>query len=212
MLAYSTARPFTIRYLDSACVVVDKPAGLLSVPGKAPYPNLSEEVQAYFPEALVVHRLDQATSGLILFARGAEMARAFGLMFQQRRINKHYQALVAGDPDVDSGLIDLPLMADWPNRPRQKVCFVDGKPSQTYFSRLGFVSQYSATRLALEPITGRTHQLRLHLASLGHPILGDTLYGNAQAKAPRLMLHARRLAFDHPLNHNAIVIESPVPF
>ena len=211
-------------YLDDHLLVVDKPAGLLCVPGRGEDKQdcLSARVQAAWPGALVVHRLDMATSGLVVFARSPEVQRALGDAFAARQVHKRYTAVVAGLPRADAatmdaqgwGLIDLPLAADWPRRPLQKVDAATGKPSQTRWRVLAHDAAAGATRLALEPITGRSHQLRVHLLAIGHPILGDALYGDAgvQARAPRLLLHATALALEHPATGQALAVESSVPF
>jgi tRNA pseudouridine32 synthase / 23S rRNA pseudouridine746 synthase len=164
------------------------------------------------PDALVVHRLDMGTSGLVLFARGLEPQRILGQAFAQRQVGKTYVAVVDGDVQAQAGEIDLPLAADWPNRPRQQVDVHTGKPSLTRWRVL--TREAGRTRLALEPLTGRTHQLRVHLAAIGHPILGDTLYADARsaAAAPRLLLHASALAFAHPDDARPLRFESAVPF
>lgn len=181
-----------IVYADDRVVVVDKPAGLLSVPGRSEPDCVSSRVQQHYPDALVVHRLDQATSGLLLFARGAQAQRQLSADFSERRVGKSYVAVVAGRLEGE-GLIDLPVGADWPNRPRQQVDLERGKPSQTRWRVLGH--GVGTTRLALEPVTGRTHQLRVHLAHVGHAMLGDTLYAapDIAAASPRLLLHASEL-------------------
>lgn len=187
-----TPRRARIVHVDDRLVVIDKPAGLLSVPGRTEPDCASAQVQAAYADALIVHRLDQATSGLLLFARGPEAQRALSADFAERRVHKVYIAVVAGAL-AGEGLIDLPLAADWPNRPRQQVDPARGKPSQTRWRALG--AQGAGTRVALEPITGRSHQLRVHLAALGHPILGDPLYAppDIAAASPRLLLHASEL-------------------
>ena len=198
---------------DEALLAFDKPAGLLAVPGRGPGKQdcLAARVLACWPDALVVHRLDQATSGLMLFARGADMQRRLSRDFAARHIHKHYVALVARTLAAESGTIDLPLAADWPNRPRQQVDAVRGKPSLTHWQVLQRAAEH--TRLALQPLTGRTHQLRVHLAAIGHPILGDALYGDAAASAsPRLMLHAAALQLDHPLHGTRLELHCAPPF
>ncbi|HEX2010533.1 MAG TPA: RluA family pseudouridine synthase [Roseateles sp.] len=178
-------------HLDAAVVVVDKPSGLLSVPGRSEPDCASARVQAQYPDALIVHRLDMATSGLLLFARGAAMQRALSLDFAERRVAKRYIAIVAGRLEAEGWQeIDLPLIADWPHRPLQKVDHAIGKPSTTRWRVLAH--EALGTRLELEPVTGRSHQLRVHLQALGHPIVGDTLYGGTPAA--RLLLHACALA------------------
>jgi tRNA pseudouridine32 synthase / 23S rRNA pseudouridine746 synthase len=181
-----------IVHADDRLVVIDKPAGLLSVPGRSEPDCASARVQTLYPDALVVHRLDQATSGLLLFARGIEAQRALSADFAERRVAKVYVAVVAGHLEGE-GLIDLPLAADWPNRPRQQVDHERGKPSQTRWRVLGREGPH--TRVRLEPLTGRSHQLRVHLAALGHAIVGDALYATPDiaAASPRLLLHASEL-------------------
>lgn len=185
----------TVVHADDRLVIVDKPTGLLSVPGRTEADCASARVQALYPEARVVHRLDQATSGLLLFARGAEAQRELSAAFAERRVGKVYVAVVAGQLDGD-GLIDLPLAADWPHRPRQQVDFAHGKPSQTRWRALSHAQDQ--TRVTLEPLTGRSHQLRVHLAHIGHAIVGDSLYASPQvaAASPRLLLHASELQLD----------------
>jgi tRNA pseudouridine32 synthase/23S rRNA pseudouridine746 synthase len=276
-----------ILFQDTHLLIVNKPAGLLSVPGRGEDKQdcLSARIQQVFTDALVVHRLDMATSGLMVFARGEAMQRELSRMFREREVSKRYVALVKGDlrrsqsedqdqnqskikvkstpspalprwerelraSATDRGLrasameredlravvegwwqIDLPIIVDWPNRPRSKVDYELGKPSLTRYRLLGVESLSSrakigasfdtalptqderslvVSRLELEPITGRTHQLRLHLASIGHPIIGDTLYEGRSAE--RLMLHATRLAFDHPITAQPLYFENDAPF
>jgi tRNA pseudouridine32 synthase/23S rRNA pseudouridine746 synthase len=203
-------------YEDEALLVFDKPAGLLSVPGRGDDKQdcLSLRVQARSPDARVVHRLDQGTSGLMLFARGTEMQRHLSRAFASRQIDKHYVAVVAGRMPAAAGRIELPLMADWPRRPLQKVDELEGKPSTTDWQLLGFDAAQQASRLALQPLTGRTHQLRVHLAAVGHPILGDALYAPPDAieRAPRLLLHACALAFEHPLSAARLQLRCDAPF
>lgn len=221
---------FTLIHADDALLVLDKPAGLLAVPGRGADKQdcLSARVQQVYPEALVVHRLDMATSGLIVMARSPAAQRALNLGFEKRQVHKRYIAVVHGrlappapsDPndlkDLKDGwgLIDLPLVLDWLNRPRSIVDHTVGRPSRTRWRVLAFEPAVNATRVALEPVTGRSHQLRVHLQALGHPILGDPLYAppEAFAAAPRLLLHAERLALFHPLTDQALAFESPAPF
>lgn len=198
-------------YCDESLLVVNKPAGLLAVPGRGPDKQdcLSARLQSAFPDALVVHRLDMATSGLMVFARGGEMQRRLSQLFREREVAKRYVAVVAGGMAQRRGEVDLPLMCDWPNRPRQKVDAALGKPSLTRYRALG--RSPSGTRVELEPVTGRTHQLRLHMAAIGHPILGDALYGD-ETSAPRLLLHASSLTFVHPLSAEPLNFASAPPF
>lgn len=203
--------PFDLIYRDDSLLLVNKPAGLLAVPGRGEDKQdcLSSRLQQAFPDALVVHRLDMATSGLMLFARGAEMQRRLSLMFQEREVSKRYIAVVAGRLEQEAGEISLPLVCDWPNRPRQMIDHALGKSSLTRYRLLRVEDGNS--RVELEPVTGRTHQLRVHLAAVGHPILGDALYGEA-ASAPRLLLHASSLRFSHPVSSAPLNFDSPPPF
>ncbi len=205
----------TVIHVDTEIVVVDKPAGLLSVPGRGAGMDdcLASRVQARFADALIAHRLDMSTSGLLVLARGAEMHRQLSRFFRERRIDKRYLAVVDGLIADEGGEIDLPLICDWPNRPRQKVDHDIGKPSQTRFRVVGRDLQANTTRVELEPITGRSHQLRVHMMMLGHPILGDDLYGGeACAKAGRLLLHAMDLGLFHPRTDVPVRFHSDPPF
>ena len=205
-------------HLDDTCVVIDKPSGLLSVPGRGADKQdcAAQRVQARVPDALVVHRLDMATSGVWLMARGLDMQRAYSRAFAERTADKRYVAVVAGRmtpalSDDGWGTIDLPLAADWPRRPLQKVDTQSGRPSRTRWRVLAH--EGDTTRVELAPLTGRSHQLRVHLLALGHPILGDTLYAPAevQARAPRLLLHASALSLPDPRGGPALgwVCEPP---
>jgi tRNA pseudouridine32 synthase/23S rRNA pseudouridine746 synthase len=197
---------------EDALLVVEKPAGLLSVPGRLPENQdcVISRLQLEFPDALTVHRLDQVTSGLMLYARGKAMQIALSKQFEQRQVSKRYEALVQGLVEGESGEIDLPLICDWPNRPKQMVSFELGKPSLTRWLVLARDVAAQTTRVELEPVTGRSHQLRLHLASIGHPIVGDVMYGAQPAL--RVCLHARRLGFVHPLTGVALEFVSECPF
>nr|WP_310236010.1 RluA family pseudouridine synthase [Luteimonas terrae] len=204
---------------DAHLLAFDKPSGLLSVPGRGADKQdcIATRALAQWPDARVVHRLDQPTSGVIVLGRGPRMQRALGDAFAERRVDKRYVAIVDGWPDTDDGVIDLPLQADWPNRPRQKVDLNSGKFALTHWqvlSRTQTADGTPCTRLALIPETGRTHQLRVHLQAIGHPILGDALYApsEVQARAPRLLLHAELLTFEHPATSARLQIECPVPF
>jgi tRNA pseudouridine32 synthase/23S rRNA pseudouridine746 synthase len=221
----AVADALVVLHADDTLLVLDKPAGLLAVPGKGPDKQdcLSARAQARWPDALVVHRLDMATSGLVVMARGLDAQRAMGRAFERREVHKRYVAVVAGDlgaahaPDAWQ-LIDLPLAVDWLNRPRSIVSAELGKPSTTRWRRMAVQSPLPrtdlATRVELEPITGRTHQLRVHLQAIGHPILGDHLYATPaqQAMSPRLMLHATALRLAHPVSGVAMSFHSPCPF
>ena len=206
---------------DDHLIVLNKPEGLLAVPGKGPDKQdcLSTRAQARWPDALVVHRLDMATSGLVVMARGIAAQRTLSLAFEERRVHKRYTAVVAGElvnPQADNGwnTIDLPLMADWPNRPLQKVDHEHGKPSTTRWRIAPGQTPPGTTRLELEPVTGRTHQLRVHLQALGHPMVGDALYAapDVVAMANRLLLHAHWLSLPHPFHGQTMAFHSPCPF
>ena len=224
--AESTFHPLTVVHEDAQLLVLCKPAGLLAVPGRGPDKAdcLSARAQRRWPDAHTVHRLDQATSGLIVLARGAEVQRQLSADFAERRVAKRYEARVHGRlawPDaaevdgeaIDTWpLIDLPLILDWPNRPRSKVDHAIGKPSQTRWRPLAYDAATDTTRVALAPVTGRSHQLRVHLMALGHPIVGDALYGPPGDAAPRLMLHACALALTHPATGETLQWRSAAPF
>lgn len=203
-------------HADDGLLVLDKPAGLLTQPGRGEHlhDSLATRVQAAFGDALIVHRLDMATSGLIVLARGREMHARLSRQFRERRVRKHYVAVVDGLVAAGQGEIDLPLAADWPNRPRQKVDAVAGKPSQTLYRVIARDPVQGCTRVGLQPVTGRSHQLRVHLLALGHPILGDALYAEARVRdaAPRLLLHASALGFEHPFDGRALEFQSTPPF
>jgi tRNA pseudouridine32 synthase/23S rRNA pseudouridine746 synthase len=201
-----------VLHVDDAIVVIDKPAGLLAVPGRGEFgrDNAASRVQQRCADALIVHRLDMATSGLLLFARGAQVHRDLSAAFAKRRVHKRYVAVVHGVVEADQGEIAAPLAADWPNRPRQIVDVLHGKPSLTRWRVLA--RDASTTRLELEPVTGRSHQLRVHLLSIGHPICGDPLYGALPPATPRLLLHACELGLTHPLTGAACRFVSEAPF
>jgi tRNA pseudouridine32 synthase/23S rRNA pseudouridine746 synthase len=205
-------KTFSLVHEEAAMVVVDKPAGVLSVPGRgeAGKDNLTAHVQARWPDALVVHRLDQATSGLVVFGRGPDAQRALSVAFAERRVYKRYEAVLHGVLAPDEGDVALPLMVDWPNRPRQIVHLAQGKPALTRWR----VAARSATRtqVLLEPVTGRSHQLRVHMQALGHAIVGDTLYGPEPAQTDRLLLHAAALHLPHPSRPEVLRFASEVPF
>lgn len=202
------ASGFTLLYADRSLLAVNKPPRLLSVPGRGEDKQdcLIRRVQAEFPDALIVHRLDYDTSGILVLARGADMHRQLSLLFQNRQVEKRYIALVDGRPAPENGSVNLPLCVDWPNRPRHIVDPVNGKAALTHYQTITYDAAYDCTRLALTPETGRTHQLRVHMQALGHPILGDPLYATpaAQAKASRLLLHAEYLAFTHPVRRKPV--------
>ena len=214
--------PLQIIHADSGLLVLNKPSGLLAVPGRGEDKQdcLSSRVQRLYPDALIVHRLDMATSGLMLMARGIGMQRALSLLFERREVHKRYLAVVEGhlaqsrQRHEDWELIDLPIVVDWPRRPLRIIDAVLGKPSQTRWRPVAFDAATNSTRVELEPLTGRSHQLRVHLQALGHPILGDELYAPeaVQARAPRLLLHACALGFVHPASGDTLLLESPADF
>ncbi len=201
---------FTLIYQDGHLLIADKPAGLLAVPGRGAEKQdcLAARIQQAFADALIVHRLDMATSGLMVFARGTGMQRRLSQMFRERTVKKRYIAVVEGKLE-GSGEISLPIAADWPNRPMQKIDLAMGKPSLTRYTTLEHTA--GTTRLELEPVTGRSHQLRVHLQAIGHPILGDALYGNASL-ATRLLLHASALHLPHPVSGRPLNFHSVPPF
>ena len=206
-----------VLHVEAGFVVLAKPPGLLSEPGRGAdkRDSLVVRAQARFAGARIVHRLDMPTSGAMVLALDAGTHARLSAAFRERRVHKVYEALVHGPWPVDDarapheGEIDLPLIVDWPNRPRQVVCHDTGKPSLTHYRVL---ADGPLARVALEPVTGRTHQLRVHLAALGHPIAGDPFYGRAGDAAARMMLHACRLEFAHPDSGEALVFRSAVPF
>ncbi len=220
-MSHGAGDTLRLLFVDDCLLVLDKPAGLLAVPGRGADKQdcLSARVQARHTDALIVHRLDMATSGLMLMARGAAMQRTLSMAFAARRIHKRYAAVVAGtaNADTDAGWnrIDLPILPDWANRPRRIIDAARGKPSLTLWrARPEAGDAADTTRLELEPVTGRSHQLRVHLAAIGHPILGDTLYAppSVQTRATRLLLHATSLAFEHPVSGDIMTFTSPAPF
>lgn len=203
-----------IVFQDEDIVVLNKPSGLLTVPGKAPEhkDSLDYRVRLVWPQARIVHRLDMATSGLVIMAMHAQSQRDLNKQFELRQTQKRYFALLEGQVPVDSGTVDLPLLCDWPNRPKQMVHFGSGKPSLTYFRVLA--RNQDRTKVELIPVTGRSHQLRVHMLWLGHPILGDKFYGTEQGlrSVDRLQLHAGSLAFRHPTSGTELYFEVSCPF
>lgn len=205
-----------IVYCDEDILLVDKPAELLSVPGRrAEHQDcLISRIQQDYPEALIVHRLDMSTSGLMVVARSSDAQRNLNQQFEQRSVKKTYLAVVTGCVTPEEGRIELPLICDWPNRPRQIVDQENGKPAQTDYRVQSYDATDNTTRIELKPLTGRTHQLRVHMQALGHPILGDDLYADVtvQNKEQRLLLHATDLSFYHPETHEALVFHNAAPF
>lgn len=210
-------RGLSILHLSAQLIVLDKPSGLLSVPGRGAGKEdcLSRRVQAEFPDALIVHRLDMGTSGIVVMARGIKAQRELSIQFQERKVHKRYQALVDGHwAAAAAGEIELPICVDWPNRPKQKVDHATGRPSLTRYRLLNIDAGLAVSRIELEPVTGRSHQLRVHMEALGHPIIGDDFYGTpaSRAKAERLMLHACRIELWHPETGTPLRIDCAPPF
>ena len=205
--------PLVILHDDADVIAVDKPAGLLSVPGRGEHlaDCLITRVQKVFPHALLVHRLDCDTSGVMIFGLNPHAQRTLSTQFQERQTKKMYVARVWGVPEEKMGTVDLPLIVDWPNRPLQMVCQETGKPSVTDWQLLK--DQGETARIRLIPKTGRTHQLRLHMLALGYPILGDPFYGHAESQAyPRMMLHSEELRVKHPENGQSLRVRAKPPF
>jgi tRNA pseudouridine32 synthase/23S rRNA pseudouridine746 synthase len=205
--------PLAVIHADHEILLVDKPAGLLSVPGKGPHlaDCLIARVQVAFPQALLVHRLDRDTSGLMIFALTPHAQRHLGLQFEKRYTKKTYVARVWGRLEEKTGHIDLPLIVDWPNRPLQMVDHENGRSAQTDWRVMKY--EDAATRVRLFPKTGRSHQLRVHMREIGHPILGDPFYATGPARdAPRLMLHSESLRLRHPDGGITMTFRAKVPF
>lgn len=203
-----------ILYKDDSIIVANKPSGLLSVPGRGPDKQecLISHLQIHFPDALVVHRLDMDTSGIMLFARNPQAHKDLSRQFQDRLTHKSYRALCVGKPTQTSGNVRLPMRCDWERRPLQMIDCVHGKYAETHWQLL---QQYpDFFEVELTPVTGRSHQLRLHMKALGHPILGDNLYADPYSLKlmPRLMLHAQALHFTHPVSLQAMSISCPADF
>lgn len=205
--------PLEVLHEDHEILVVDKPPGLLSVPGRGAHlaDCLLGRVQAAFPQALLVHRLDRDTSGVMIFALTPSAQRHLGLQFEKRLVKKTYVARVWGVPRDASGTVDLPLAVDWPNRPRQRVDHEAGRPALTTWKRLR--AEGGTARLRLFPKTGRSHQLRVHMREIGHPILGDPFYAEGPARDfPRLMLHSEELRLRHPDGGAGVRFRAPPTF
>lgn len=203
-----------IIYQDDDIVVVNKASGLLSVPGRLPEHQdcLQHRVQRVLPSATIVHRLDMATSGIILLALNKKAHVAISQQFEKRKTSKRYIARVYGKLKESQGSVDLPLICDWPNRPKQKVDFDSGKPSLTHYQVLS--EEPETTLVELTPVTGRSHQLRVHMLALGHPILGDRLYAHEEAlkASNRLQLHAQKLTIYHPVSNEVIEFSAACSF
>ncbi|MEO9818849.1 MAG: pseudouridine synthase [Paracoccaceae bacterium] len=206
--------PLNIVYEDSEVLALDKPSGLLSVPGKGPElaDCLISRVQTVFPHALLVHRLDRDTSGVMIFGLSPHAQRHLGLQFEKRQMKKTYVARVWGRVGEDTGTVDLPLCVDWPNRPKQHVNYEKGKASVTDWKVLRREAD-GTTRMRLMPQTGRSHQLRVHMLEIGHPILGDPFYAEGPAgDFPRLMLHAEELRLRSPADGRGVRVRAKTPF
>lgn len=205
-----------ILYEDDYLLIVNKPSGLLSVPGRGADKQdcMISRVHESYPDALIVHRLDMSTSGILVLALDKDTHRLLSQLFQQRQITKHYVAVVKGKPEPNTGLIDMPMICDWPNRPKQIIDTEQGKPAQTSYEITEYAEKDDTSRLLLMPITGRTHQLRLHCQFIGHPILGDQLYADKKARnmSERLQLHASYISFTHPVTGNLVDISCATPF
>ena len=202
-------------HADDALVIINKPAFLLSVPGRGPLKQdcVLHRLAEQFDDIRLVHRLDLDTSGLMVFARGADAQKHLSRSFQQRLVKKEYRARVAGLVAADAGEVELPILTDWENRPRQKIC-AEGRWALTRYRVLSRDPDSDSSLLALEPFTGRSHQLRIHMRELGHPILGCDLYAPAEilARSPRLLLHACHLGLPHPLDDRWQSFDCPAPF
>ena len=203
-----------IIHIDDHILVLDKPSGLLTVPGNAPERAdcLEARAQKNYPAARIIHRLDMDTSGVIILSLTPAAQAHIGRQFEKRQVQKSYIARVWGQMEGSSGRVDQPLMTDWPNRPKQHIDPVNGRAAITDWQVLETASDY--TRVKLTPLTGRSHQLRVHMNYLGHPILGDNLYAHADAltASDRLCLHAEEIGFAHPATGAALTFKSPVPF
>lgn len=210
---YPPTDPLDVLHEDGHIIVVNKPSGLLSVPGRGEHlaDCLISRVQAAFPDALLVHRLDRDTSGVMVFALTAHAQRSLSMQFEKRSTKKTYVARVSGEIAEKTGTVDLPLIVDWPNRPLQKVCHETGKPAVTDWRVLKVGG--GETRVRLSPKTGRSHQLRVHMLALGHVILGDPLYATGEAlDHPRLMLHSEELRLNHPESGKGMSFRAKAPF
>ena len=205
---------FQVVYQDDCLLVLDKPSGLLAVPGRGPELQdcLSARVQAALPAALVVHRLDRDTSGLMVMALDPNSQRELSRQFAARTVEKRYTAVVFGRPAMAEGTLDLPMRKDFDRPPRHCIDMLAGRPAKTSWRVIE--SDQDRSRLDVRPLTGRSHQIRLHLATIGHPILGDNLYAHsvALAMAPRLLLHAAQLSLMHPVNGNRLTWVARCPF
>ena len=205
--------PLDVVHLDHEILVVNKPSGLLSVPGRGALlaDCLITRIQSEYPTALLVHRLDRDTSGVMVFALSPNAQRHLGLQFEKRQTKKTYVARVWGQIKADTGTVDLPIIVDWPNRPKQMICHETGRAAVTDWQVIN--RNRGETRVKLSPKTGRSHQLRIHMLALGHPILGDLFYGTPESQeATRLMLHSHRLRLRHPDGGEMMDFRAKLPF
>lgn len=207
-------KPLDIVFQDDDIIVANKPSGLLCVPGLSEPENLFDQVKVRFPNARVVHRLDMSTSGLIIFALHYDAQKALGKLFETRQISKTYIAHVYGEVEQHCGEVHSPIICDWPNRPKQKIDWINGKAATTFFQKMRFDKKNNFTEIRLSPHTGRTHQLRVHMMQIGHPILGDNFYADQLARdaSPRLCLHALKLEFIHPISGAKLHITQEADF
>lgn len=203
-------------YTDQDIVIVNKPPNFLSVPGKSVenFDSVQTRLKTEFPEAMCAHRLDLDTSGVLIVALHKKALKELNLQFQNRLVKKTYSAIIAGIPENNSGEINLPLRCDWPNRPRQMVCYEHGKKAITHYTTVSSDTESNSSLVTLSPITGRAHQLRIHMNEIGHPILGCNLYGNSTSynAASRLLLHAQTLDFTHPISGKKMSITQDPDF
>lgn len=206
----------SILFEDDHLLIVDKPADILTVPGRGPEKQdcVINRLLTHYPNARIVHRLDMATSGVLVIALSHGAQSQMSQLFANREVEKRYIAIVGGNLSPHSGSIDLPLICDWDNRPKQKVDTIHGKKAHTDYTLLDYSVNEGSSRVELIPLTGRSHQLRVHMQAIGHPILGDYFYAPAylQKQSNRLLLHACELTFIHPIEQYPITITSPVPF
>ena len=203
-------------YRDEDLTIVNKPPMFLSVPGRHPgnFDSVQSRIQNDYPDAMCAHRLDLDTSGIMAVTHNKESLRDLQKQFQEREVVKEYVAVVYGLLEQDYGEVNLPLRCDWPNRPLQMVCYEHGKNALTEYAVISKNEMENTSRLLLKPFTGRSHQLRVHMKELKHPILGCDLYAHVEAlsMSRRLLLHATKLKFNHPRSQEKMIIESKAPF
>jgi tRNA pseudouridine32 synthase/23S rRNA pseudouridine746 synthase len=206
--------PLDILFEDDHLLALNKPSGLLSVPGKHDPLCLTSLALNYDANIRVVHRLDMATSGIMIFAKSYAVQKALGQLFERRQIQKTYHAMVQGRPSASQGAVNLPIVCDWPNRPRQKICWESGKSATTHYAIHHYFTDAQVSLMHLTPLSGRSHQLRIHCLALGHPILGDQLYhqDGSQSRSNRLLLHSARIEFIHPITQTWVTISHESQF